>query len=66
MIGEEGKGVIDYPGWTSLEGDRLSVAVTDVIYKVFGYQDIHFSPVVQTGTDEFTISNVFYALEQGY
>lgn len=66
MIGAAGNNELDYPGWTLLEGDKISVAIVDVIYKVFGYQDIHFSPVVQTGPDEFSIANAFYALEQGY
>lgn len=65
QIAEKGATELDHPGWTMLEGDKLSIALMDALYKFFGYQDLHYSSVVQTGTDEFTLSNAFYALEQG-
>lgn len=66
MIANKGSKEIDYPGWTLLEGDKLSLAITDVLFRVYGYQDVHFNPIVNVGPDEFTLSNAFYALEQGY
>lgn len=65
QIAPKGSVEVDHPGWTILEGDKLSIAIVDVLFKFFGYQDLHYSPVIQTGPDEFTLSNAFYALEQG-
>lgn len=65
QIAEKGAVELDHPGWTILEGDKLSIALMDTLFKFFGYQDLHYSSVIQTGPDEFTLSNAFYALEQG-
>lgn len=64
MVADKGSAEIDFPGWTLLEGDKFSVALVDMIYKQYGYQHIHFQPVAQTGDNEFSLSNAFYALEQ--
>lgn len=55
----------DYPGWTLLEGDKLSLALTDVLYKSFSYQDLHFDAAIKTSDDEFSLAHTFYALERG-
>jgi len=64
MIADRGCVQSDYPNWTLLKADRLAMALMDTLYENFGYQDLHFNAVIQSGLNEFTLSNAFYALEQ--
>lgn len=66
MIAEKGMTEKDLISWTLLEGDKLSLAIADTLYKVYGNQDLHFNPIVTAAPDQFTLANVFYALEQGH
>lgn len=66
MIANKTSNKEDFPTWTLLDGDKLSLIIVDAIYQIYGYQDVNFNPIVNVGQDDFTLSNAFYALEQGY
>lgn len=65
MCADKGTKEIDYPSWTLLTGDKFSIALVDVLFTFYGYQDLHFSEPIVTAANEFSLSNAFYALEQG-